>query len=511
MDRTESVVKNFKFTVAGELILALLKFASRRAFVVLLGKEYLGINGLFTDILSVLALAELGFGVSITYSLYRPAARGDEKLINALVRLYGRVYRIVALTVLAAGVSLTPFLDFFVRKMPENIPNIPLIYILNVVNVSVSYLFSYKSTLLFVYQKKYIDAMIRAFVTLLFTGAQIAVLFLTGNYLYYLYLAIGATAAQNIVISAKTDRLYPYLRQKEACALPQEIKQDIRRNVSAMFLNRMGAAVVFGTDNILISKFVGVVTAGLYSNYTMIRGFVNTMINALFGAITPALGNLNATESAKERQRAFRRLNFFAKWLFGWLSICLLWLYDPFIDLWLGSGYLLPGPVVVLIVVNFYVGSMRIPVANTRSVMGLFWDERYKSVLEALTNLAVSVFLAQKWGIFGVIAGTLISTMAFPFWIEPLGLYRYGLKQGAGEYFLGYLSHVLVTAAAGGLTGLLCRLTGEGPGGFVLKTALSLTIPNIIYTAVYCRKEEFHFLKETAVSVVHKLSGRRMP
>lgn len=507
MDRTEAVVRNFKFTVAGEIILALLKFISRRVFVVLLGKEYLGLSGLFTDILSMLALAELGFGVSITYSLYGPAARGEEELIKALMRLYRRIYRIVALIVLAAGVSLAPFLDFFVREMPENIPNIPLIYILNVVNVSVSYLFSYKSTLLFVYQKKYIDAVIRAFVTLLFTGAQIMVLVLTGNYLYYLYLAIGATLVQNFMIAVKTDRLYPYLRKKTVCALPAEVRQDIRRNVSAMFLNRMGAAVVFGTDNILISKFVGVVTAGLYSNYSMIRGFLNTMINTLFGAITPALGHLNATETMEERRTAFRHLNFFAKWLFGWLGICLFWLYDPFIDLWLGSGYLLPEPVVAMIVINFYVGSMRIPVANTRSVMGLFWDERYKSVLEAMTNLVVSIFLAQKWGIFGVLAGTLISTMAFPFWIEPLGLYRYGLKQGAGEYFLGYLSHVLVTAAAGALTGFLCGLTGEGFAGFALKTAFCLTIPNIIYTAVYCRKEEFHFLKETAASVVHKIFG----
>lgn len=189
MDRAAHVVKNFKFTVAGELMLAVLKFVSRRAFVLLLGKEYLGLNGLFTDILSVLALAELGLGVSITYSLYRPAARGDEELIRSLIRLCRRAYQCVGLAILLAGLSLTPFLSFFVKEMPENIPHIPLIYILNVVNVSVSYLFSYRATLLFVYQKKYIESVIRALTGLLFTVAQIGVLFLTGNYLYYLYLA----------------------------------------------------------------------------------------------------------------------------------------------------------------------------------------------------------------------------------------------------------------------------------------------------------------------------------
>lgn len=508
MDRTGPVVRNFKFTAASELILALLKFVSRRIFVLLLGKEYLGLNGLFTDILSVLALAELGFGVSITYSLYRPAARGEEGLIRSLIRLYRRVYWGVGFVILVLGLSLTPALPFFVKEMPEGIPDIPLIYILNVVNVSVSYLFSYKATLLFVYQKKYIDAMIRALVMLLFTGAQIGVLFLTGNYLYYLCLAIAATLVQNMAVSVKTDRLYPYLRKKETAPLPTEVKREIGRNVGAMLLNRIGAVVVFGTDNILISKFVGVVTTGLYSNYIMIRNFLNTMINTLFGAITPALGHLNATESVENRRKAFRNLNFFAAWLFGWMSICLLWLYDAFINLWLGEGYLLPRPVVLLIVANFYVGSMRVPVANTRSVMGLFWDERYKSILEALLNLAISVFLGRRWGIAGIIAGTLISTLALPFWIEPLGLYRYGLRQRAGEYFGRYLIHLLVTIAAGGLTGFLCALTGEGIAGFALKAALCIVVPNLAYTAVYFRREEFCFLGELMGRLYQRVRGK---
>lgn len=508
MDRTARVVKNFKFTVVSELALAVLKFVSRRAFVLFLGKEYLGLNGLFTDILSVLALAELGFGVSITYSLYRPVAQGDTELIRSLIRLCRRVYRWVGLAILAAGLSLTPFLSFFVREMPRGIPHIPLIYILNVVNVSVSYLFSYKANLLFVYQKKYVESLIRALTAFLFTVAQIGVLFLTGNYLYYLCLSIAATLAQNVAVSMKTDRLYPYLRQKGACPLPAEVKREIRRNVAAMLLNRVGAVAVFGTDNILISKFVGIVTAGLYSNYMMLRSFLNTVLNTMFGAITPALGHLNATESVENRRRAFRNLNFFGAWLSGWMSICLLCLCDGFIDLWLGEGYLLQEPVVLLIVVNFYVGSMRVPVANTRSAMGLFWDERYKSVLEALLNLALSVFLGRRWGILGILTGTLVSTLSLPFWIEPLGLYRYGLKQGAGEYFLRYFFHLLVTAAAGALTGFLCSFTGEGFAGFLVKGALCAVVPNGIYGAVYCQSAEFRFLIQTTGRVIARVTGR---
>ncbi len=421
MDATKHVAKNLKFILASELILAALKFASRRVFVFTLGKAYLGLNGLFSDILSAFSLAELGFGVSITYSLYRPVAQGDTELIKSLVRLYRRVYRTVGAAVLAAGLALSPFLNFFVKEMPGDIPSIPLIYALTVVNTGISYFWSYKSTLLFVYQKKYIDATVRTVVALFATGAQIAVLLLTHNYVYYLYIAVVATLVQNMVISAQADRLYPFLREREARPLPEEVLGDIRRNVGAMILHRIGSVAVFSTDNLLISKFVGIETTGLYSNYMMLRGLLNIAVNALSNAVMPVLGNLTVTSTVQEKRTAFRRLNFCAAWLFGWMSICLLCLYDPFIELWLGAGYLLPSETVLLIVVNFYITSMRIPVANSKSVMGLFWDERYKSIFEALVNLGVSIVLARRWGIAGVLTGTLISTMSMPFWIEQIG------------------------------------------------------------------------------------------
>lgn len=462
MDRAEPIKKNLICAVAGELLLAALKFLSRRVFVLLLGREYLGLNGLFTDVLSMLSLAELGFSVSITYSLYRPVAQGDTETIKSLIRLYRRVYRAVGLTVLTLGLCLTPFLSFFMKEIPKDIPHIPLIYVLNLVNASISYFFSYKSTLLFVHQQKYVETAIRA------------------------------------AVSLQADRLYPYLREKDIRPLPEEALGEIRRNVRAMLLHRIGAVAVFNTDNLLISKFAGVASAGLYSNYTMIRGFLNILVSALFDAITPALGNLTATEPEESKRTAFRRLSFFSAWLFGWMSICLFCLYDPFIDLWLGEGYLLSKPAVLLIAVNFYVNGMRTPVNNTKSVLGLFWDDRYKSIVEAACNLAVSVLLARRWGMAGIMAGTLVSTLAFPFWCKPLVLYRRGLRVPAGEYFRGYLIRLAVTGAAGTLTYLLCGMTGSGWTGFLGKGLLRAAAPNAVYLAAYRKTEEFRFLKGTA-------------
>lgn len=495
MDSAGHMEKNIKYAVAGEFLLAVLKFLSRRVFVLLLGREYLGLNGLFTDVLSVLSLAELGFSVSITYSLYRPVAQGDTEMIKSLVRLYRRVYRAIGLVVLAFGLSLTPFLGFFFKEVPKSIPDIPLIYMLNLINASISYFFAYKSTLLFVHQKKYVETAIRAAVSLAATVAQIGVLLLTGNYLYYLLLAIGATAIQNAAISIQADRLYPYIREEDVRPLPKEVLEEIRRNVRAMLLHRLGAVAVFNMDSLLISKFAGVAAAGLYSNYMMIRGFLNILVNALFDAVTPALGQLTATETGELRRTAFLRLNFFSAWLFGWMSICLFCLYDPFINLWLGEGYLLSKPAVLLIVLNFYVNSMRTPVNNTKSVLGLFWDDRYKSIVEAGFNLALSVILARRWGVEGVMAGTLISTLAFPFWCEPMVLCRRGLHISPKSYFRDYLLYLIVTVIAGVITWLLCCPIGEGYVGFMLRCLTCAAIPNSVYWAVHHRTEDFAFYR----------------
>ena len=383
---------------------------------------------------------------------------------------------------------------------------IPLFYILSLLNASVSYFFAYKSTLLLVDQRKYIETTIRGAVSLAAALAQILVLYLTGSYLYYLLLSIGATLAQNIIISARSNQLYPFLKEKKARPLPKKTLDEIRRNVHAMLLHRIGGVAVFNTDNLLISKFVGVAAAGLYSNYMMIRGFLNIVIRALFDVITPAMGNLSATGPEERMQAAFRRLNFFSGWLFGWMSVCLLCLYDPFIDLWLGDGYRLPGPAVLLLVVNFYMSSMRVPVDDMKGVLGLFWEDRYKSLLEAAFNLVVSLALAQRYEVAGILAGTLASTLALPFWWEPLVLYRRGLHMPVWKYFVGYSVQMAVTAAAGGATWLLCSMMGDGMGGFLLKALLCLAVPNGVYLAVYSRTEELAFLKEQVRKAVKKLS-----
>ena len=250
MSRVDQVSKNIRFSAPAQFLSYLANFVVRWAFTRALSQEYLGLNGLFADILNMLSLAELGFGSSILFSLYKPVAEQDTAKIKSLMRLYRTAYHIVAVVVLAGGLMLTPFLDFFVREMPD-IPYIRWIYILNVVNSAISYLFVYKSSLLFACQQQYIQTVLNAAVMVAASVVQVVLLLTTGNYYLYLGVTLCTTLAKNLLLSFQTDRMYPYLKEKDAETLPKEDVRVIQRNILASVFHKIGTVVVMGTDNIL--------------------------------------------------------------------------------------------------------------------------------------------------------------------------------------------------------------------------------------------------------------------
>ncbi len=502
--RVDFIAKNMKFALMSQILLVLANFFVRRVFVSVLGEEYLGLNGLFSDILSMLSLAELGLGTSIVYSLYEPVARGNREKIKSLMALYRRAYQAVGGVIIGAGLLLTPHLAFFVKEMPEHIAHVEWIYILNVLNAGVSYFFIYKASLLFADQKKYVEMCIHTIVKLAAYGIEILLLLKTGNYFLYLGTMIGGTFLQNAAVSFQVDRMYPYLKEKERLPLSEEDKTLIRRNVGAMVFHKIGTVAVFSTDNILMAKLVSIAAVGLYSNYILIRRVLETVINMIYTSLTASVGNLNVCETPEKKYEAFNRIYFFSAWLFGVTCICLICLYNPFISLWLGEKYLLPSRTVSIIVINFYFFCMRVPVGRTKEAMGLFWADRYKPIPEVLINLGASIFLAGSMGLDGILWGTLISTLLVPFWIEPVVLYYYGLGRSPLPYFGRYVFYGGITLGAGLLTGWICGLCPQTLPGFAGKMFVCALVPNAVFFAVYGRCPEFRYL----CSVARRLLAR---
>lgn len=493
MSRTENFLKNVKVTFAFRAISAIVNFSARKVFVMVLTTEYLGLNGVFSNVLSLLSLSELGIGSAITYSLYKPLAEGDQEQVASLMAVYRRVYWAVGVLIILLGGALTPFLPLLIRDMPD-IPHIYLIYMIFVLNSALSYFYAYKQSLIGADQRQYIITTCHGLLHLAASVVQMALLWLTRNYFVYLGIQTATVLVENFIISRKANHLYPYLKTISPKRLDPEVKDKIVKNTKALVLHHLSGFAVFGTDNLLMSAFVGAVAVGLYSNYLMITDFLRSIYDQLFSALTASVGNLSAEKSPDEVLPVFWRIQLFSGWLYGFSAVCLAVLLNPFITLWLGADYRLSQSVVWLIVLNFYVRGMRKTSLTFCTAYGLYWQERFKPVAESIVNLVASIILAIPFGVAGILAGTLISTMTTCFWVEPTVLFKHGFHRSVAPFFQHYAFNTLVTLLTTGLVWYLCSLLPEaGLFPFLGKMAICAVAGNLTYLAVYGRREEFRY------------------
>lgn len=508
MSRTENSLRNIRFALIFQAAGILVSFFTRKIFVQVLTQEYLGLDGTFANILSMLSLAELGVGNAITYSLYKPLAENDREQITALMALYRRVYHVIGIVVAVLGCALTPFLPVIIRDLP-NIPRIRLIYLLFVLNTSLSYFYIYKQSLIMADQRQYIVTTCHYGLKMLLFLMQAVFLLLTHNYFVYLGLQIGTTLLENRILSHQADSLYPYLKTIHSGKLKQGTTKQILRNTKAMMLHQVGGVVVFGTDNLLISYFVGVVAVGMYSNYLMVTNGLKSVYTQLFRSLTASVGNLGATADPEQALPVFCKVNFVGNWLYGFSTVCLVILFNPFITLWVGEEYQFNQLVVCLIALNFYVTGMRRATLTFREAYGLYWYDRYKPVAESVINLSVSAVLAVPYGVAGIFIGTFVSTMTTCFWIEPIVLFKYGLHASPRPFFKDYALNSAITLLTAMIVWHVCQLLpGDGMTLFLEKIAVCAVLGNAGYLAVYCRRDEFRYFVDLVLKLIKRVRNR---
>ena len=494
MTRTDNSFRNIKFILVFQVATLIAAFITRRIFVLVLTKDYLGLTGTFGDILSLLSLAELGVGTAIVYSLYKPLAEGNHGQLTAIMALYRRVYRIIGIVIAITGASLTPFLPFLIHDLPD-IPYLNIIYLLFVLNSSLPYFYAYKQSLIIADQRQYV-------ITGWQNGIQIALYFLqalflviTHNYFVYLGLQIGATLSKNVILARYADRHYPFLRASMKETLDPCKKQEIVRNVKAMSVHNLGYVTLFGTDNLLIAYFVGLGAAATYSNYLMIVSGIRTLYDYLLRAVTASVGNFCVSEDKEQVLPVFWIINFFVSWLIGFSSVCLALLLNPFIKLWVGADYLFSPEITLIIALNFYVWGMRKAVLMFWNTYGLYWHGRFKPIVECAVNLIISVLLARHFGVAGILTGTIISTLTTCLWIEPSVLFHHAFHIKTGRFFRDYLINTGVTVVAFLLTwSVSIIIPPDGIGWFIVKTLVCVVFSNAVFTVAYFRRNEFRSL-----------------
>jgi len=489
----------------GQLVVLLLTFGQRMVFIHFFSEEYLGLNGLFSNILTVLGMAELGIGSTMVYSMYKPAAQGDREHMTRLMNLYRLLYRWVAVAVAVLGLLLFPFLDFLV-KGETGVPHLRLIYLLYLTDAVLSYFLSYKNAALVAHQRSYYKLAVSYAGNALRLVLQTAILVITGSYILFLVIQILTRLAINLIVARKADQDYAYL--KSSRELPdREERRTIGKNVRAMSMHVFGGVIKRGTDNILISAFVGLKSVGIFSNYQLIYFAAQALLEKIYAGFDASIGNLGATESGKTVYEVFKILDFFVFMLYGYATVGLFVMCSPLIELAFGEKYLLPVSVSCLLAMDLYLTGVRQIMLEFRTALGLFRRDRYKAVAESAINLAVSLLLVGRYGIEGVLLGTVVSTLMACVWVEPYIFMRYGIKDDwkrkLRNFFLDYIVRFCSVVAAGGLSYAVCQsIAGKGIGWFLAKCCICTVVYAAVILALFSRRSEFKYIKDYTIHFV---------
>lgn len=508
--RTHYTITNLVVGMGGQMVNTILSFISRTLFIKFMAIEYLGLNSLFTEILTVLSLAELGVGSAITYALYKPLLNKDEKKISALMRFYKKCYMCIGIFITIVGLALIPFLKYIVEE-PKNIEiNLYIIYVLYLLNTSVSYFFSYKTTLLEADQKRYIGQTVGVVVAAIKTVLQIVIIAVTRNFYLYVMVQLLSTIIVYVVQSIYVNRHYGYINSNKAETIDKKTLRGLIKNVKSLVIIRISSILVNSTDNMIISALKGIVSVGILSNYNLITQVIGSILQQVFDSMTGSVGNLNAEGNREKSEKIFRAINMLNFWLFGWAAIGIAVLGNDIISIWLGETYTLSKYIVYILAINFYIKGMQNAVWTFKHTYGLFQYGRYLLVGTAVINLVLSIGLGKRIGIAGVLIATSISRILTNVWYEPYAVYKYGFKDSVSKYYKNYVLYftIIVISYILCVLGIDC-IVNIGINNFyfklIIKFIIVLIVPVGIVVLLFRNKDEYKYLKTKIGSIVPKI------
>lgn len=504
--RTQNSFRNVAFSIGSQAIELILKFIGRSIFIKYLAVEYLGVNGLFGEILTMLSLAELGIGSAIGFELYKPLRENNTKRIAALMKLYQKAYLVIGIFVTVVGLALVPFLNVIVKNPGPVKDDLIFIYLFYLFNVVITYFYSYKSTLLVSDQKNYIVQTVKEITNIVRTIFQVLVLVVLRN--FYLYLAVESICifANNFIVSAIVDRKYKYVKQqKNEEQLDKKSIKNIFTNIKALSITKISTILVNSTDNMLMSMICGIAKTGLYSNYVMFTNIINTLLGQIFGNLYPSIGNLNAEGDKEKSKFVFNAINLLDFWLYSFASIGVFVLINDVITVWIGEKYLLSTITVVIIATNIYIRGMHNIVWTFKDSYGLFIYGQYMTLVTAILNIGLSIWFGKLWGIAGILIATAVSRLITNVWYDPFMLFKHGFKSSVIRYYFEYICYgflmIITTAATYFAVGLV---EATGFGGLVLRFIITCIVPNLIYFLIFFKTKRFEYIKDRFYSIIKK-------
>lgn len=508
IERTKNASRNLVFGALLKIYQLFIPFVMRSVVTYYIGIQYLGLNSLFYSILQVLNMAELGISGAIIFSMYRPIAEDDDETICALMQLYKIYYRIIGLIVLVAGICLMPFLPSLIKdEIPEDM-NLYVLYLLNLGSTVLSYwMFAYKNCLLNAHQR--LDTISK--ITLITSTGQYIFQFLSlavfRNYYLYVISMLIFQIMLNILSAVSVNKMYPGYQAKGK--LPKETVRLINNRIKDMFTAKLASTFSNSVDTLVISSFLGLTVLAIYNNYSYITSGIVGIVGIIYSACSAGIGNSLVVESKEKNYNDFKCFTFIISWVAGLCSVSLLCLYQTFMNIWMGD-LLLDMGIVVCICVNYYISEISRLLNIYKDVAGLWHTDRFRPLATSIVNLVINLVLVNKYGLLGVLVGTVISNMVvnLPWLLHNLfsGLF----KRTMTDYLIQLMYYVGVTVIMGSVTFWVCRFVpGNGILVLLAKMCICCIIPNIVYFIAYFKMKEFSQALIMGQRVVGNIIRRR--
>lgn len=503
IERTKNASRNIVFGCILKIYQIVVPFLMRSIMIYFMGVQYLGLNSLFTSILQVLNLAELGVGSAMAYSMYKPISEDDEMTICSLLKLYKTYYWIIGLIIATVGVLLTPFVPRLIKSdLPADL-NIYVLYLLNLAVTVLSYwLFAYKNSLLQAHQRTDVVSKITFMTTLVQYTLQISVLAILKNYYIYVTVNLVTQALTNVIIAYVVTRIYP--KYKPNGKLSAQMVKDINHRIRDLFTSKIGAVVVNSADTLVISAFLGLTALAIYQNYFFILNSIIGFVAIIFGACTAGIGNSIIVETKEKNFCDLKKLTFIIAWIAGFCTACLLCLYQPFMDIWVGKSFELEFSAIICFCIYYFIYEINQLLNTYKDAAGIWHEDRFRPLVTAFANLAMNLIMVQFWGIYGVLLSTIISMLliGLPWLLHNLFTVLFA-KQEMMPYLGRLLLYAAVTIVNCIATYLVCQLIHLGRWPLlIVRGIICCIVPNVFYFFAYHKLSEF----KESVYLINKLA-----
>lgn len=506
IERTKNATKNIVFGTILKIYQIIVPFLMRTAMINYLGVQYLGLNSLFTSILQVLNLAELGVGSAMIFSMYKPISEDDTNTICALMKLYKIYYRVIGAVILVVGTIICPFVPYLIKSdLPVGM-NVYILYILNLLATVFSYwICAYKNSILQAHQRTDVISKITLIVNTIQYIFQLLTILILKDYYIYVMVSLIAQVIINIITAMRANKMYPKYKPKGN--LSKEAIKNINQRVKDLFTAKVGGVIVNSVDTIVVSAFLGLTVLAIYQNYYYILTSIIGIMGVVFTSCTAGIGNSIILESKEKNYKDLRKFTFIVSVLSIICTSELLCLYQPFMKWWVGEELLLDFTSVICFCAYFFIYEENILLCTYKDAAGIWHADRFRPLITGGINLILDIILVKFIGVYGVILSTVISIgiIGLP-WLSHV-LFKEIFKTTPKEYFKEFIQYIIVLIIVSCIAYFTTNIINEvNLLSIFIKAIICLIINVVLIYIIFRKKDVFSDFKELIRRTINKKS-----